>query len=169
MVVEARQGKHAEHAPIFIVFFRRARKGSRARVRSIYLSRALLVLYVRLARAAFRLKNKVCSAGLPNWLIGCCKILFRLVFDSLSSVCHMLYLFLIPQEVFFSYLSIRHCFLYVPTREYYDYRKLSYFPNNTIEVSSLISNEHERITIIIITVIKTSVKELYFILSKLAI
>lgn len=174
MVVEARQGKHAEHAPIFIVFFRRARKGSRARVRSIYSSRALLVLYVRLARAAFRLKrlleNKVCSAGLPNWLIGCCKILFRLVFDSLSSVCHMLYLFLIPQEVFFSYLSIRHCFLNVPTREYYDYRKLSYFPNNTIEMSSLISNEHERITIIIIiTVIKTSVKELYFNLSKLAI
>lgn len=37
-------------------------------------------------------------------------------------------------------------------------------------MSSLISNEHERITIIIIiTVIKTSVKELYFILSKLAI
>ena len=105
LVVEARQGKHAEHAPIFIVFFRRARKGSRARVRSIYSSGALLVLYVRLARAAFRLKrlleNKVCSAGLPNWLIGCCKILFRLVFDSLSSVCHMLYLFLIPQEVFF--------------------------------------------------------------------
>lgn len=89
----------------FLLFFRRARKGSRARVRSIYSSRVLLVLYVRLARAAFRLKrlleNKVCSAGLPNWLIGCCKILFRLVFDSLSSVCHMLYLFLIPQEVFF--------------------------------------------------------------------
>ena len=37
-------------------------------------------------------------------------------------------------------------------------------------MSSLISNEHERITIIIIiTVIKTSVKELYFNLSKLAI
>lgn len=36
-------------------------------------------------------------------------------------------------------------------------------------MSSLISNEHEQITIIIITVIKTSVKELYFILSKLAI
>lgn len=37
-------------------------------------------------------------------------------------------------------------------------------------MSSLISNEHERIAIIIIiTVIKTSVKELYFILSKLAI
>ena len=36
-------------------------------------------------------------------------------------------------------------------------------------MSSLISNEHERITIIIITVIKTSVKELYFILTKLAI
>lgn len=105
MVVEARQGKHAEHAPIFIVFFRRARKGSRARVRSIYSSRALLVLYVRLARAAFRLKrlleNKVCSAGLPNWLIGCCKILFRLVFDSLSSVCHMLYLFFDPTRSFF--------------------------------------------------------------------
>lgn len=115
------------------------------------------------------LENKVCSAGLPNWLIGCCKILFRLVFDSLSSVCHMPYLFLIPQEVFFSYLSIRHCFLYVPTREYYDYRKLSYFPNYTIEMSSLISNEHERIIISIIIVIKTSVKELYFILSKLAI
>ena len=74
-----------------------------------------------------------------------------------------------PTRSFFSYLSIRHCFLYVPTREYYDYRKLSYFPNNTIEMRSLISNEHERITIIIITVIKTSVKELYFILSKLAI
>ena len=36
-------------------------------------------------------------------------------------------------------------------------------------MSSLISNEHEQITIIIITVIKTSIKELYFILSKLAI
>ena len=36
-------------------------------------------------------------------------------------------------------------------------------------MSSLISNEHERIIISVIIVIKTSVKELYFILSKLAI